>query len=63
MPCQYVTLGYNYPLRGQITKGANMEDRDNNIAVVALLMVAGGLIGAGLALLFAPQSGNKTRKN
>jgi gas vesicle protein len=27
-----------------------------------LMLIAGGLIGAGLALLYAPQSGHKTRR-
>lgn len=40
-----------------------MEDRDNKITAAALLVVAGGVIGAGLALLFAPQSGSRTRKD
>lgn len=40
-----------------------MEDRDKKIAAAALLMVAGGIIGAGLALLFAPQSGQRTRRD
>jgi gas vesicle protein len=40
-----------------------MEERDNKIAAAALLVFAGGVIGASLALLFAPQSGNKTRKD
>lgn len=40
-----------------------MEDRDKNIAAAALLVFAGGVIGAGLALLFAPQSGSRTRKD
>ena len=31
-----------------------MEDRERNLAAAALLIVAGGVIGAGLALLFAP---------
>ena len=39
-----------------------MEDRDNKLAAAAVLFVAGGVIGAGLALLFAPQTGTKTRK-
>ncbi|MEI6209647.1 MAG: YtxH domain-containing protein [Desulfuromonadales bacterium] len=40
-----------------------MEERDRKIAVAALLMVTGGVIGAGLALLFAPQTGSRTRKD
>ena len=40
-----------------------MEDRDKKIAAAALLVLAGGVIGAGLALLFAPQSGDRTRKD
>ncbi len=40
-----------------------MEDRDKKIAAAALLVFAGGVIGAGLALLFAPQSGERTRKD
>jgi len=39
-----------------------MSDRDNNAMVGALMLVAGGIIGAGVALLYAPQSGEKTRK-
>lgn len=40
-----------------------MEERDKKIAAAALLIVAGGIVGAGVALLFAPQSGRKTRKD
>jgi len=40
-----------------------MEDKDKKIAAAALLIFAGGIIGAGLALLYAPQSGSKTRKD
>ncbi len=40
-----------------------MEDRDKKITAAALLVLAGGVIGAGLALLFAPQSGDRTRKD
>ncbi|HXE97071.1 MAG TPA: YtxH domain-containing protein [Dongiaceae bacterium] len=40
-----------------------MEDKDKKIAAAALLIFAGGVIGAGLALLFAPQSGDRTRKD
>lgn len=40
-----------------------MDERDRKVAVAGLLIVAGGVIGAGLALLFAPQSGRRTRKD
>src|SRR6185369_3419564 len=40
-----------------------MEDRDRKIAAAALLLIAGGVIGAGIALLLAPQSGERTRKD
>lgn len=39
-----------------------MSDRENNAMVGALMLVAGGLLGAGIALLYAPQSGEKTRR-
>lgn len=29
----------------------------------AVALIAGGLLGAGVALLFAPQSGRKTRRD
>lgn len=38
-----------------------MADNDNRATVGALMLVAGGVIGAGLGLLFAPQSGRRTR--
>jgi gas vesicle protein len=39
-----------------------MADRNNSDIVGAMMLVAGGVIGAGLALLYAPQSGKRTRK-
>jgi len=39
-----------------------MSQRDNSALVGALMLVAGGMLGAGVALLYAPQSGEKTRK-
>jgi len=39
-----------------------MPDRENNAMVGALMLLAGGIIGAGIALMYAPQSGEKTRK-
>ena len=34
---------------------------DNNNATILISFLVGGIVGAGLALLFAPQSGRKTR--
>lgn len=39
-----------------------MADRENNATVGAMMLIAGGVIGAGMALLYAPQSGKKTRR-
>ncbi|MCM0081739.1 YtxH domain-containing protein [Geomonas sp. Red32] len=38
------------------------ERENNNITTGAMMLIVGGLIGAGVALLYAPQSGDKTRK-
>jgi gas vesicle protein len=38
------------------------KEDSNNAMVGALLLVAGGIIGAGIALMYAPQAGDKTRK-
>jgi gas vesicle protein len=38
-----------------------MTDKDVNRNTAAL--IAGALLGAGVALLFAPQSGRKTRRD
>jgi gas vesicle protein len=46
-----------------ITQEDAMEERDKKVAVAAMLILAGGIIGAGVALLFAPQSGQRTRKD
>ena len=40
-----------------------MDDREKKVVAASLLMLAGGIIGAGLALLMAPQSGQRTRKD
>lgn len=39
-----------------------MSDRERCVAGDVCKLVAGGLIGAGIALLLAPQTGKKTRK-
>jgi gas vesicle protein len=41
----------------------HMSDRNTTVKAGALLLIAGGIIGAGVALLFAPQSGKATRKD
>ena len=39
-----------------------MADTNNRITAGAMLLVAGGFIGAALAVLYASQSGEKTRR-
>lgn len=39
------------------------EKKNNRIVAGALLLVAGGIIGTGLTLLLAPQSGQRTRRD
>ncbi|HZV80733.1 MAG TPA: YtxH domain-containing protein [Geobacteraceae bacterium] len=38
-------------------------DVKKNAMVGGILLVAGGLVGAGVALLYAPQSGRQTRRD
>ena len=40
-----------------------MEESDGKVLTGALLVVTGAILGAGVALLFAPQSGRETRKD
>jgi len=40
-----------------------MSNKENTAMVGALMLLAGGILGAGVALLYAPQSGEKTRKD
>jgi gas vesicle protein len=39
------------------------QDDDSNTGTVLISFLIGGIIGAGVALLLAPQSGRKTRKH
>lgn len=39
-----------------------MYQRESNIVSIVAAFAIGGLIGAGIALLMAPQSGKRTRK-
>lgn len=54
-----VDLSYIFMIYREVT----MSDRCNTYKAGALMLIAGGLIGAGIALLFAPQSGRATRKD
>jgi len=40
-----------------------MSDRNDNVMMGTLLMVVGAILGAGAALLFAPQTGRETRRD
>jgi len=40
-----------------------MDDRNDNAMMGALLVLAGAILGAGAALLIAPQSGRETRRD
>lgn len=40
-----------------------MEFKGNGLVEGTLLVTAGALVGAGVALLFAPQSGKETRRD
>ena len=39
-----------------------MEHKENGVVAGTVLLTAGALLGAGIALLLAPQSGKDTRK-
>jgi gas vesicle protein len=45
------------------TGGVPMDERNDNVMTGALLVLAGALLGAGAALLVAPQSGRATRRD
>ena len=40
-----------------------MDESDNKVMTGALLVLAGAILGAGVALLIAPQSGKETRRD
>jgi gas vesicle protein len=46
-----------------LLKEKSMSTKNNQVKVGALMLLAGGIIGAGLALLYAPQSGKRTRSD
>jgi gas vesicle protein len=40
-----------------------MDERNDGVVMGAMLVLAGAILGAGAALLFAPQSGSRTRRD
>ena len=40
-----------------------MDEKNGNVTTAALLVLAGAILGAAAALLVAPQSGQKTRRD
>lgn len=40
-----------------------MDERNDGVMTGAMLVLVGAILGAGAALLFAPQSGRKTRRD
>ena len=40
-----------------------MDERNDGVVTGALLVLVGAVLGAGAALLFAPQSGERTRRD
>jgi gas vesicle protein len=40
-----------------------MDERNDGVAMGAMLVLVGAILGAGAALLLAPQSGRKTRRD
>ena len=40
-----------------------MDERNDDVVMGAMLVLVGVILGAGAALLFAPQSGSKTRRD
>jgi gas vesicle protein len=46
----------------QTRKEAHMFQDDDKTGTILISFLIGGIIGAGVALLLAPQSGKKTRK-
>jgi len=52
-----------YQVSGKRNRRWPMDERNDDVMTGALLVLVGAILGAGAALLFAPQSGRKTRKD
>jgi gas vesicle protein len=53
-------ISFRYPM---LTEEGIMDREDRSLGMIAMFsFLVGGAVGAGLALLLAPQSGKKTRR-
>jgi gas vesicle protein len=53
----------NYILHSTVSRRFTMSDQGRQAAKVAALVAGGAVIGAGIGLLFAPQTGVETRRD
>jgi gas vesicle protein len=53
----------NHILHSTVSRRFTMSDQGRQVAKVAALVAGGAVIGAGIGLLFAPQTGVETRRD
>jgi gas vesicle protein len=53
----------NHIHHSALSRRFTMSDQGRQVAKVAALMAGGAVIGAGMGLLFAPQTGAETRRD
>jgi hypothetical protein len=53
----------NHILHSTVSRRFTMSDQGRQAAKVAALVAGGAVIGAGIGILFAPQTGAETRRN